>query len=566
MAGIVGVLLGCALALLPATRAAAAPRGAAVEALREWHKRWLAGVFDLTPGDPGTGGRHSSVSDLLQLVSAAVAEDPAAAARTLLDVATRDFGPRREYAIGKDAERLKRYQPLRVRDAARAALLELPFSPDVVAAMADAFSVARAKRTAPASADARELAAEWLGRKSLAARADPTAPLRAYALVRALREDPDEWVRAGAARGLRTLGAIEAAPHLASALASADRTDASARVRREAAIALGAVVSASLPPRGECEPDDSRVAVLCDAVERDGDELVRRAAVKSLGKLPSLGTVDRLARHLASRPAGRSAAEITEIRDLLARLTGAFASDDDPGAWLAWWERERGVARLSPRAGVEPTEEERRYSSRFYGIPIVGERVVFVLDVSGSMAQPGTNPPATKIEEARAELESALKTLPESSRFNVILFSSDVDVWRTALRRAAPFAKAEARDFFDSRKANGSTDLCGGLLEAFGAARVGGARRAEPDELPDQIVILSDGEPTAGLLVDPTDIRLEVRRLNRDDAVRVDAVAIGAGAALLLQRLAAENGGVCERIDPREGRAARAAAKPKPGR
>jgi Mg-chelatase subunit ChlD len=187
--------------------------------------------------------------------------------------------------------------------------------------------------------------------------------------------------------------------------------------------------------------------------------------------------------------------------------------------------------------------------------------VVFVLDVSGSMAKGAIDGAPSKIDEARAEFESAIRDLPDSAKFNVVLFASGVDSWCRALRRAVPPAKDDARAFVASKGANGSTDLCGGLLAAFGIERVGGSR-SPAAALPDQIILLSDGEPTAGLLTDPADIRLEVRRLNRDDAVRIDTVAIGGGPALLLEQIASENGGECVHIDPARGREARAEAAP----
>lgn len=541
--------------LLAAAAVSAPPFEGAVDALREWHRRYLAQAFDLSPDAP-PGEDRSSVAVLLSLADAAIAQDPAGAARALLDVATRDFGPKREAAIGRDAARLKRLQPLRVRDAAREALFGIR-SVEALREVARALAGPRADVAAP---PARELAAEWLGSEAAASGpGENTEPLRQYALLRALREDPSEDVRYAAARAIASLAPAPAAPALSFALAST-RPDAAPRVRREAAAALGLILSR--PGRGD-EEGGVALAALLDAVETDAHPGVRAAAIAALGRAPSLATVERLARFLASRPAGREASEFAAIRALLGRITGAFVDETDPGAWLAFWEKERGKARVAPRAAERASDpSEPRYASRFYGVPIVGDRVVFVLDVSGSMAQDGGNPGATKIEEARAELDAAIRGLPDSVRFNVVVFASDVRAWQRGLRRAVPTHKTEARGFFSSIAASGSTDLMGGLLAAFGCDRVGERRRPD-DDLPDQIVVLSDGQPSAGLLTDPRDIRLEVRRLNRDDAVRIDAVAIGAGAGLLLQQLAAENGGVSAAVEDRVDRAARAEPAPR---
>ncbi len=517
----------------------------AVERLSQWKKAYAAQKLDLSGSSGrGEGVNRSSVAELASLARECARVAPAAAAAILFEIATVSFGPRSDAAIGKSPERLERLKLVRVTDAARQVLFEIR-TPEATETLARALAGPR-HRVAPPPG--RALAAEWLG----ATAREPVEPIRIFALARALREDPAEDVRLRAARSLGARGfESAAAPYLRAAL-SGDRADSSDDVRREAARAIGDALARRLDAEGADAASSGAIEGLLDAVESDAAADVRRAAIDALGRAPSLATVERLARFLASRPAGRDRLEFQAIKDLLTRITGAYPGESDPGAWLAWWENERDRARVATRPDGDSNPPAAKYASRFYGLPIVGERVVFVLDTSGSMSAPGGSG-RTKIEEARAELEAAIEALPESVRFNIVVFSSGSAAWRKTFRRALGPSKADARSYFADRPASGSTDLFGGLMRAFGIDRVGG-RRLSPLDLPDQIVLLSDGQPTSGLLKDPTDIRLEVRRLNFDDAVRIDAVALGDAAAPLLDRLAADNGGTCVRVEePRAG-------------
>jgi hypothetical protein len=100
----------------------------------------------------------------------------------------------------------------------------------------------------------------------------------------------------------------------------------------------------------------------------------------------------------------------------------------------------------------------------FYGeeLESPSASVVFVLDVSGSMAQPafsqesGYNGPR-KIDTARRELVKAISMLPDSWRFDVVAYDDVSCLWRPALALADEEHKRDASAWVQSREPYGAT-------------------------------------------------------------------------------------------------------------
>jgi Ca-activated chloride channel family protein len=111
--------------------------------------------------------------------------------------------------------------------------------------------------------------------------------------------------------------------------------------------------------------------------------------------------------------------------------------------------------------------------------------VILVLDTSGSME-------GEKMEQARDAMHFVLDHLNRSDRFNIITFSTGVQLFSD---RPEPLSKlAEARRFVDNLRAEGSTDINRALLEAIDAAG---------HERPTILIFLTDGLPTSGVIDTP---------------------------------------------------------------
>ena len=97
---------------------------------------------------------------------------------------------------------------------------------------------------------------------------------------------------------------------------------------------------------------------------------------------------------------------------------------------------------------------------------------------------------------------------------------------------------ARAVQWLESRRFRGGTNLFEGLADAFDSKDV------------EEIILLSDGEPSVGEVQDPDRIRAWVQRWNRWRKIRLSTIALSAPrlARSFVAKLAEENGGVCRDI------------------
>lgn len=232
------------------------------------------------------------------------------------------------------------------------------------------------------------------------------------------------------------------------------------------------------------------------------------------------------------------------VVDALWNLT-AQPHGDNVAAWRAWWEREgENFAVVAPgelQAAAE-AREMRRLKARttteaqFFGIRIISHRVIFVIDTSGSMTEPVRGRTidgreATRIDVAKQELSQAIEKLAPGAFFNVLAFSSGIGRWlKSGIAESSEKNREAALEFVDRLGAGGATNIYDTLVEAF----------ADPDV--DTIYFLSDGEPTAGEVLDPHAIREEVAFWNKHRHVTIHTVAIG-GNLEILRWLAEDSGG-----------------------
>jgi|GEM_PF-3481840 len=124
-------------------------------------------------------------------------------------------------------------------------------------------------------------------------------------------------------------------------------------------------------------------------------------------------------------------------------------------------------------------EKFRTEMPSFFGREIVSKRVVFVLDVSGSMNE--GRPP--RIKRVQDELKKVIDSLSSEATFNLIAFNNKVMVWNQRMQKASKETKEAAKRFVDSFKADGQTHTDEALKAAF-----------DIDDI-DSIYLLSDGAP-----------------------------------------------------------------------
>jgi len=268
---------------------------------------------------------------------------------------------------------------------------------------------------------------------------------------------------------------------------------------------------------------------------------VRAAVIRELSRVPRRESIDLLVARLAKED-GRLRDDIAEA---LRALTGQnFLPEPDP--WRIWWEKSRDAWRppQQPTSGDEPAPGQEKGVVYFYGIRASSKRVVFCLDVSGSMnfpldGQGGEGAP--RIEKAKHELVQALTGLPDDARFTIVVYNTDVRTWKNSLQEASPRNKASARKFVEGLEPDGATNIFDALVTALEIAAPP-ARNREPGA--DTIFFLTDGLPTHGRIIEPHQILDEITRRNRVLGVSIHTVGVSKeqGAGLLLN-LARRNGG-----------------------
>lgn len=239
-----------------------------------------------------------------------------------------------------------------------------------------------------------------------------------------------------------------------------------------------------------------------------------------------------------------------EFANTLWRLTGQPYADNSV-AWDNWWKEAGANFQIlsdADLAKVKTGEEEWRLrqethiDTKFFGIRIISHRVIFIIDISGSMDDGLANdykgkPADNRMEVAKSELSKCIQGLDPSALFNIYTFSSDVEKWVDgSLAAANEKNRTDAVAFVDKLKAFGGTNLYGAVKAAF----------QDPDV--DTIFIMSDGEPTVGDVIEPSMIREHVKAWNEHRKIQINTIQI-AGQFQVLEWLAQDSGGTSVKFE-----------------
>jgi Ca-activated chloride channel family protein len=156
--------------------------------------------------------------------------------------------------------------------------------------------------------------------------------------------------------------------------------------------------------------------------------------------------------------------------------------------WDRWWTAEGAALaqRGSPKRFTEQPKRANPRGASFYGITTRSNRIVFVLDRSGSMR-------GAKLETAKDELARTIRRLSPDVRFGVVFFNHEVETWwkPPLLAEARNDTKRVAIKWIMDLPATGRTHMFQALRTALWYAEIGASDA-------DTIFLLSDGEPTQG--------------------------------------------------------------------
>lgn len=541
-----------------------------LKALSAWLKLYRSGKIDIRSKEDigkdsiaakfGLSGKNALghptwAGDLETILAAVVALDTPDAAEALLEVA----------AIGFEGKSPLSLAPLEVRTLGDKYVEKLAAGPA-------RDTLVKAARGELKVEKARALATRLAAIRGLGLLQDKTQ----RGALEQLLADADENVRAEAAASLGKLGDAAAVTALVGVLERSTETgDHMLATTAEALVTLLRGAPAAKAPDGAAKPDPAATPAASDqpaapAQKPPLSDPAKRAAIAAAGALgrstwradlalvnlldefrvpeaiPGLITVlERFAAHPEQVKSGvLSGLLLFRAHEALVSITGAVHPADQPARWRSFWDAEKDKLALQekrekPAAGGTV--------AAFCGIPMQGTRVVFVLDLSGSMTWPMEEQTtdkkrrrAVRLDFAKRELNQAIDGLSPGATFNLVTFNGNPkpEVWSKDLVPANEKNRERFKKYVEGLRADGGTNLWSGLDEALKIrAQVQGHRYgANIDEL----FVLSDGAPTVGDILDPVEIARLVQETNRTARVRINTVFISSEAPPEIQKMEAQ--------------------------
>ena len=309
---------------------------------------------------------------------------------------------------------------------------------------------------------------------------------------------------------------------------------------------------------------DAAIDVMGKAMISDRVWQVRAAARENLAGLKSKHVIPALIEGLKaelSRKKDPWALDI-KLHKTLEGLTGQKVPTGQVRIWEQFWKKEGATFKFAS-ADAKPTDKKDPKYEKFFNIELESNRVLFIVDFSGSMveditikrkgvgtASAGSKRSTTKAKLVVEELKKMVMTLKDGDLFNIIVFSDDVQLWKARKdgRPALVKMNDEMRDdllggYLDNLQPAGLTNLYGALEMALG---FGG--RGLHDKYYglgyDTLYVLSDGAPTTGKVTDTKEILRIVKERNALTRLTIHTITFGIlNQMIFLKKLASENGG-----------------------
>ncbi|MBL8728978.1 MAG: HEAT repeat domain-containing protein [Planctomycetes bacterium] len=545
------LLLPCLAAQQPP--AAAPPPAAELAAFTTWLQDYTAGAFRLVK-DGHTD--DAALAELDARMGRVAAGNTLAAAKLLFQAASIAPRPAGTTSTTDLVDYYRELQPWRVQALAGKHLRTMTGDGIVpwLLQMLSAPGIRAAKQNqdqANAAAVLRVLA----GHPSIEAELE---------LLRACRSLPSE-LRVQAVNAMAQDTSLDLVPTLLELL-----RDSEPNVRIAAANAIGTSLAPHTDESLGKQPAGTALALRDTAIDKLGELLVRdqvwqvrSAAAFSLAVMRCKPVIPVLIRGLEAELNRKQDPWAMDIRlhKLLEGLTGQSVVRGSATPWKQFWSREGDAFTVRPRTAPGQVPARADKYEKFFDLAIESDRVLFVLDFSGSMAEPmtlkqgsgtGAVPTATtttKAELVVSELKKLILSLPDGALVNLVVFGDEVRIWRQEGNRPALVRlDDETRDdllgnFLDNLRPSGSTNLYGALETALGFGDRGLYDKYYAAGF-DTLYVISDGAPTAGKIVDKDEIRRRVREANNLRKIAIHCITFGdRNDTDFLRPMAEENGG-----------------------
>ena len=221
---------------------------------------------------------------------------------------------------------------------------------------------------------------------------------------------------------------------------------------------------------------------------------------------------------------------VAELRRVSGRSIGA-----DPASWQRWWKAVQAGSVALP----DEIEEAGGFMSTasFFGLQLLTDRVLFIVDRSGSMETRFGTTGRERYDQAIDELMGFLEQAGSETRFNVALFHDKGQRWRTGLQSNTESTATAIERWLSKQTPRGGTQLRAGIRAGLGLDR---NNRIDLDRVQaDTVVLLCDGATAEG----PRWVEPWLRRENEKAQLVFHCVQIGNGGDGTLQALARGSGG-----------------------
>jgi HEAT repeat protein len=325
---------------------------------------------------------------------------------------------------------------------------------------------------------------------------------------------------------------------------------------------------------GELRAAKANGALLAQ-VETASDWALQKVAVEAVAKIRARESIEPLLKLFETR----QGVLIEAIHKALVAITGEDFSYD-AAFWRRWWERagaafvpptDEELAKKQERIAANAAKYKRPETKTYHSIETLSKKLIFVVDISSSMADKISIPDSAtkeqieafgdrvKMEIAKKELIALLGDLESDVDFNIVTFSGAAKAWQdnlvgASMRTAAIKFVSKLQPHLPSTggRAGGGggggdelkTNTFAALLAAFGFADGGTADWKKRGKV-DTLFFVTDGLPTTGEIVDVPKMIDTVCEMNRTRGLTIHLVMFDKDAARRMEGLATRNGGKC---------------------
>jgi len=260
---------------------------------------------------------------------------------------------------------------------------------------------------------------------------------------------------------------------------------------------------------------------------------------------------------------GREGGRLREdIHELLVELTRQDFNLDAE-RWNSWWNKFGDLFEF--KDNIKKRLALPKYAMQYHEVETCSKKFIFLLDVSSSMNEQVTvqkiggktydkgDLRKPKVYVAKLEIARLLRTFDKNIFFNIITFSTEVDLWRKKVVSGTKgVTKAAEKYIWDiTPPEKSATNIYDTLMTAFDMVDDGFAKR-KYESVVDTMFLLSDGNPTAGPVTDVDMILRTVKERNRIHGIKIHTFSLGGRADThFLRKLADITGGDYQAIKVR---------------